>query len=93
MIDLLLESGCPVDSANHLGFTPLHRAALNGRRPAVQVLVSRGASLTTTNHEGNSALHLACHANQLPVIEVRLLLSGSRAALFLHRSLPCSLQI
>jgi ankyrin repeat protein len=70
IIKLLVSKQSPVDPINKAQWTPLHRAAYNGRKDAVGTLVRLGASLLAGNKDGNTALHLACYMNQLSVIEV-----------------------
>lgn len=64
VLKLLVRKGAPVDVKNKKGWTPLHRAAYNGRREAVHCLIQMGASLAATTQDGNTALHLAAYMNQ-----------------------------
>ena len=70
VIQLLVRKQSPIDAINRAQWTPLHRAAYNGRKDAVGALVRLGASLLTGNRDGNTALHLACHMNHLSVVQV-----------------------
>jgi ankyrin repeat protein len=56
--------------------TPLHRAAMQGHRAAVEWLVSRGADPTVANKEGANPLHLAAANGSVPVVQL-LLAQGS----------------
>jgi hypothetical protein len=77
-IGILLESNKgQLDCANKAGWTPLHRAAYNGRTAACKLLLLRGASLQiVTQDAGNTALHLAATANHLGCMDA-LVLSGA----------------
>ena len=70
MIRLLASKKSPIDPINKARWTPLHRAAYNGRKDAVGTLVHLGASLSAGNKDGNTALHLACYMNHVAVAEV-----------------------
>ena len=54
----LVELGVDVNAADEEGNTALHRAALNGLDPVVQLLVERGASIDVTNKLGQTPLML-----------------------------------
>ena len=69
VIEILVKRGSPVDIPNKKGWTPLHRAAYNGRKEAVATLVRLGAKLTAVTQDGNTALHLSCFMNHLSVLE------------------------
>lgn len=70
VIKLLIQNKSPVDAVNNKGWTPLHRAAYNGRRLAVVALIESGAQLQVVTKDGNTPLHLACYMNHLSTIEV-----------------------
>ena len=56
---LLLEAGAAVDSANEMGMTALHRAALQGVSAVARVLLRHGARPELLSKHGLSAVDLA----------------------------------
>jgi ankyrin repeat protein len=66
---VLARKGSPIDIPNKKGWSPLHRAAYNGRKDATLTLVRLGAKINGTTSDGNTPLHLACFMNQLNTIE------------------------
>ncbi len=69
VIEVLVRKGSPVDTPNKKGWTPLHRAAYNGRKEAVAALVKLGADVNRATSDGNTPLHLASFMNQLSTME------------------------
>jgi ankyrin repeat protein len=55
----LIERGCPVDSKDIIGCTPLHLASFKGMTKIVELLIENGASVDDTDNNGNTALHYA----------------------------------
>uniref|UniRef100_A0A8D0H6M3 Ankyrin repeat domain 27 n=1 Tax=Sphenodon punctatus TaxID=8508 RepID=A0A8D0H6M3_SPHPU len=47
-------------SRDDRGYTPLHRAAICGQAPLIDLLVSKGAIVNATDYHGSTPLHLAC---------------------------------
>ena len=45
-----------ISKADSYGFTPLHKAALNGQEAAVSFLLSAGANVNQTNNSGHTPL-------------------------------------
>ncbi|KAL8946321.1 MAG: hypothetical protein Q9222_007261, partial [Ikaeria aurantiellina] len=60
--DLLIEEGCPLESADAEGDTALHHACRNGHLAIAKSLILRGAPINTPGSQGRSALHLAMEA-------------------------------
>lgn len=59
MLDYLVDSGAPMDTADRQGVTPLLYAASQGRFETASALVKRGANLNFTDRLGKTALHIA----------------------------------
>lgn len=55
----LLNDGCPMDSPDDMGSTPLILAASAGREDVVKILLTRGADINHQNNQGHSALQYA----------------------------------
>ena len=54
-----LAAGVDVNAKNKVGGTPLHYAALEGRKEIVELLIAKGADVNATDGDGDTALHLA----------------------------------
>jgi ankyrin repeat protein/L-ascorbate metabolism protein UlaG (beta-lactamase superfamily) len=69
-----LLSGNPglIDAPDDRGVTPLHRAAIEGRRDVVEYLISRNADIRKPDQAGNAALHGAAYGGRAGVVEVLL---------------------
>ena len=65
-----------VNVADHLGFTPLHRACDNGHLGVAAALISRGATVNAASADGSTPLHCAC-AKDRPLIVKLLLKHGA----------------
>lgn len=59
MIDMLIEAGCPIDTRNLDGYTPLHNAALVNHAPAAQRLIALGADVNAQSHKRYTPLQTA----------------------------------
>jgi RNA polymerase sigma factor (sigma-70 family) len=72
-LERLLEEHPTLINARHRRFerSPLHFAAIHGRRPVVQLLLQRGASATQRDHGDNAyALHFAAEQGQLEIVKL-----------------------
>jgi len=73
---LLIESGAEVDATrtgrlpSSGGFTPLHRAALNGHVEGAEVLIQAGAAVDATDEKGQTPLHKAASGDHSEVPKV-----------------------
>jgi len=69
-----LLSGNPglIDAPDDRGVTPLHRAAIEGRRDVVEYLISRNADIRKPDQAGNIALHGAAYGGRAGVAELLL---------------------
>ncbi|KAG6334089.1 hypothetical protein ID866_5005, partial [Astraeus odoratus] len=56
-MELLLDAGCPIDSRDSGGKTPLLVASMHCLTSVVRLLLSRGAASTVVDYNHNSALH------------------------------------
>jgi len=65
----LAENPAAVDARDHLGQTPLHRAAAAGRVEIMALLAERGADLAAVDGARRSAVHLAALAGQRQGLE------------------------
>lgn len=59
MLDYLVDSGAPFDTADQEGVTPLMIAAGTGQMGPLTALIRRGARCNITNSKGKSLLHFA----------------------------------
>ena len=59
VVRLLIEGGAPLDDQDEEGFTPLHRAVLNGRTNVVQLLITSQASLDLIDNNSQTPTELA----------------------------------
>lgn len=66
----LLDHGVPVDVRDRLGYTPLIRAAIGGKRDIAWFLIIRGANVNATDIEGQTAATFAEQLKQGGVKEV-----------------------
>ncbi|KAK7414638.1 hypothetical protein QQX98_006495 [Neonectria punicea] len=82
VIQLLLDSGAPVDTVNVDGLTPLALAAGSGHVEGARLLISRGARASIYNPSFGSVLHLACKNRFMEpqkILELMKLLIGAKA--------------
>jgi ankyrin repeat protein len=61
-LDFLISHGLHVSDVDNFGRTPLHYAALGGRKCAVSALLRRGAHLHAVDSKGMTPLHLVMQA-------------------------------
>lgn len=52
------------------GFTPLHGAAMNGRREVVELLIAKGAEINAKAKDGDTPLHDASYEGKVGVAEL-----------------------
>jgi len=67
-----LEKGAKVNAPTTDGFTPLHRAAANGHRAVVTLLLKSGADKKAKTKEGERPVDLARqqhHTTLIPLLE------------------------
>ena len=69
MLQLLLEHGAPINVSNHLGYTPLHMACMEGNLIMVDRLLRFGASTSVESHRGQTPLTIACSANNRVLVK------------------------
>ena len=67
LVDLLIQHGANVDSADIFGNTPLHEAVCHGL-DVVKLLVQHGAKVNLQNIDGKTPLHIAVERQQSEVI-------------------------
>ncbi|KAL7795974.1 ankyrin repeat protein [Trichoderma ceciliae] len=82
LIQLLLDSGCHVDTPNNNGWTPLALAVECGNVAAAKHLISRGAKANVFGPEFSSLLHLALKdtsRDQDEIIEMMKILIEAKA--------------
>ncbi|XP_048250897.1 serine/threonine-protein phosphatase 6 regulatory ankyrin repeat subunit B-like isoform X1 [Haliotis rufescens] len=51
------------------GWTPVMKAAVNGRKDVLDLLVKEKANLELTDDSGNNLLHLACHGGNVSIVK------------------------
>ncbi|MGV8122623.1 MAG: ankyrin repeat domain-containing protein [Candidatus Xenobiia bacterium LiM19] len=54
------------------GYTPLHWAAIDGRKDVVALLAAKGADVNARNPQGATPLHMACGSGRKEAAEVLL---------------------
>jgi ankyrin repeat protein len=59
VLNLFVQAGADVNTANDLGFTAMHYAAQGGRNRIVEFLAANGAKLDVKNNAGKTPLDLA----------------------------------
>lgn len=69
-LQLLLEKGATIDTADSDGPTPLHWASENGQVEVVQLLLEKGAAIDTANSYGATPLHWASASGQVEVVQL-----------------------
>lgn len=69
IVQLLLENGADVNTADGDGNTSLIQAAYAGHIGIVHCLVENGADIDATDKNGDTALMWAAHKSRLPVVE------------------------
>lgn len=90
VVEILLDSGLPVNVPNHRGFSPLLTSIRRQNVPFVQVLISKGANVNQTSQpSGLFPLYRAAQCNNLDLVdyllnngaEVNAKISSGRTAL------------
>ena len=56
-----LAAGTDVNTKDDQEYTPLHWAAMEGRREVAELLISSGANVNAKNKVGNTPLHIAAY--------------------------------
>ncbi len=79
VVELLLESGVPIEAKGGNDNTPLHVAARDGHAATVELLLRRGAALEARCDDDATPLDLASRGGHTQVIEL-LLHAGASAA-------------
>ncbi|XP_071098480.1 serine/threonine-protein phosphatase 6 regulatory ankyrin repeat subunit B-like [Haliotis cracherodii] len=54
------------------GWTPVMKAAVNGRKDVFDLLVKEKVNIELTDDSGNNLLHLACHGGNVSIVEYLL---------------------
>jgi ankyrin repeat protein len=80
MVEMLTSLGCPVDSRDLDGWTPLHWAAFNGDSQMAALLLEKGADVLSADQAGQTPLHLACMEDK-PETAAVLLANGAKTNL------------
>lgn len=76
LLHTLQAHGARLDDRDRMGRTPLHLAALRGRRDLVGYLLGNGARVHVRDHQGVTPLHLAAESGA-PRVVMRLLTAGA----------------
>ena len=72
----ILQHRCPVDVADGLGYTALHRAAEGGHVEVIRELIARGLSANVQANDGYTPLHSAAAKGKLEAVHELLRLGG-----------------
>ncbi len=72
MVRFLLQNGADINLVGGQGFTPLHRAVLDGTPAMVLLLLDRGAYLEGQDDLGRTPLILASRYNRVDMVETLL---------------------
>ena len=56
---ILDRKGCPIDTADADGDTPLHLATINSNKKLAAILLRKGVNADAKNAEGDVPLHLS----------------------------------
>ncbi|KAL8903534.1 MAG: hypothetical protein Q9207_003868 [Kuettlingeria erythrocarpa] len=75
-VNCLLQAGADKDATTYADWTPLHRAAGNGKVGCVELLLSSGANIEAKTTTGSTPLHIAA-CNGQPRCSELLLSSGA----------------
>jgi ankyrin repeat protein len=77
MMELLMSKGAKHDVRTHVGSTPLHLAAVRGRKEAVACLLDHGADINNeATHSGLTSLMMAAYKGHLETVKL-LVLKGA----------------
>ena len=66
MATLLIRMGARATCFDAEGFTPFHKAVLNGHVPLVELLIEEGADVNAKSLNNTTPLQLAFHSNHIP---------------------------
>ena len=69
---LLMEKGADINAADYTGMTPLHVAAMAGRRDEARLLLKHGADLTRRDRFGDTPIHTAAVFGQGGMVKLLL---------------------
>lgn len=89
---LLLDSGADVNAENDFGWTPLHFAAMVGRKRVAEVLLSRKARIHMRGKSGSTPLHVAARLGHRDVV-ARLLAANANPDATDHAGLTALHQV
>ena len=65
-----LDTGTDVNAKGEAGRTPLHWAALKGRKDIAELLIAKGADVNATNGVGTTPLHWAAGGGHKKIVEL-----------------------
>jgi ankyrin repeat protein len=90
---LLATSPNAVSERDELGFTPLHWAAVEGRRESVELLLAAGAEPKATDKVGYHPLVWAAQAGHLDLVQLLVTKSAGQEQHAKHLNLPLALAV
>jgi len=76
IVSLLIVHGADIECVTYSGWTPLHRASIQGHAGYVSLLIGRGANVNTKGMEDWTALHWACYNGRMECVKL-LVASGA----------------
>ncbi|RDW77997.1 hypothetical protein BP5796_05849 [Coleophoma crateriformis] len=72
LVKLLVHAGAKLEIANHLGYTPLCTAIVQGNNEVVKFLLSKKAEVNNIRGYRGGPLHLACRNGSLELVKLLL---------------------
>jgi ankyrin repeat protein len=82
MVKLLVANKADINAKSNSGDTPLHMAARNGSKDAVDLLLGANANLNAKNNAGQTPLDLATLGNHEDIKELLQLRMGDKKTLY-----------
>ena len=72
VVEYLIEKGAGLEMQNHMGFSPIHYAAMGGKTINILRLIELGADVLKESYEKESAIHLAVKNGHARAVQLLL---------------------